>query len=303
MTPPATGGAALAGLRVVSIAVNLPGPVAAARLVGLGASVVKVEPPSGDPLRLVAPAYYDELVAGQDVRTLDLKDDAGRARLDELLSVADVFVTSNRAAALERLGLDWPELHGRHPRLSQVAIVGSPAPDDDVPGHDLLYQAAVGTLTPPAMPTVLLADLAGAERAVTEALAAVLARASTGVGRFCEVSLAVAAQVMGGPLRHGLTTPGGPLGGGLAAYAIYAAADGHVALAGLEPHFHARLLTLLDVPDSRLELERVFRTRPARAWQEWAREHDLPLAAVVAPREDRAGGEETARTARGTMEP
>lgn len=287
---------------MVSVAVNLPGPVAAARLAALGADVVKVEPPGGDPLQHVAPAYYAELVAGQDVRTLDLKGDAGRDILDGLLRDADVFLTSSRSAALERLGLGWRDLHRRHPRLSQVAIVGSPPPDDDLPGHDLVYQAAAGLLVPPLMPTVLVADLAGAERAVSEALAAVLGRAGTGVGRFCEVSLAVAAQAMAGPLRHGLTTPGGPLGGGLTAYRIYPAADGHVALASLEPHFHARLLALLDVPDSREELERAFRSRPAAAWQEWAREHDMPLAAVAGPPGNAMGGEATGPPAGGTLE-
>lgn len=273
-------GQPLTGLRVVSIAINLPGPVAASRLAALGATVVKVEPPAGDPLGWFARPFYDELVVGQSVQALDLKDEAGRRSLEELLSDADLFITSHRIAALERLGLGWAELSRRHPRLSQVAIVGHPAPHD-LAGHDLTYQAANGMLTPPAMPTVLVADLAGAERAVTEGLAAVVHRATTGTGCFREVALSAAAEAMAAPLRHGLTTPSGLLGGALPAYGIYDTAEGYIALAALEPHFFARLVELLDVTGSRDELEAAFAVRTAQEWQEWAVTHDLPLAAVT----------------------
>ena len=75
-TPDAT---AVAGVGVVSLAVNLPGPLAVARLASMGASATKVEPPSGDPLQAVAPSWYEELAAGQEVVTLDLKSPAGRS--------------------------------------------------------------------------------------------------------------------------------------------------------------------------------------------------------------------------------
>ena len=174
------GAALLGGVRVVSLAVNLPGPVAASRLASLGARVVKVEPPTGDPLRTIAASWYAELAQGHDVRVLDLKDDDGRAALDDLLATADLLLTSSQPGALARLGLGWSELSARFPRLCQVAIVGHLAPDDDVAGHDLTYQAVAGTLIPPAMPTVLIADLAGAERAVSEGLAALICRDTNG---------------------------------------------------------------------------------------------------------------------------
>lgn len=161
----------LEDLRVVSLALNLPGPAAAARLVALGAQVTKVEPPAGDFLAEAAPAYYAELAAGQRVVTIDLKTTAGLAELAGLLDEADLLLTSSRPAALARLGLDWASVHARWPRLCQVAIVGHAGAEADVPGHDLTYQASVGVLLPPVMPTVLVADLAGAERAVADALA------------------------------------------------------------------------------------------------------------------------------------
>ena len=114
-------GAPLAAVTVVSLATNLPGPVAAARLVSLGASVVKVEPPAGDPLGMVVPSWYDELIAGQEVITLDLKDPGGRSTLETELTSADVLLTSMRPSASARLGLvDAVARHG----LVLVEIVG-----------------------------------------------------------------------------------------------------------------------------------------------------------------------------------
>ena len=103
----------LDGMRAVSLAVNVPGPTAAAGLVALGASVTKVEPPAGDPLAAAHPAWYDELRAGQQVVTLDLKQEADRTGLEGLLETADLLLTSNRPGALARLGLAWPVLHAR----------------------------------------------------------------------------------------------------------------------------------------------------------------------------------------------
>jgi crotonobetainyl-CoA:carnitine CoA-transferase CaiB-like acyl-CoA transferase len=280
----------LTGVRVVSTAVNVPGPVAVARLVALGAEAVKVEPQDGDPLEAASPAWYAELSAGQQVVRLDLKDPAGRDRLEQLFAAADVLVTSSRTRALERLGLGWEALHARHPGLCHVAVVGHPAPDDDLPGHDLTYQAALGLLgsgvpgDEPHVPVVLLADLAGAERAATEAVAALLQRGTTGRGARREVALSDAAAAMAAPLRHGLTTPGAVLGGGHPGYRLYAARHGHVAVACLEAQFLTRLLELLDVTPGAGDLvERltvVFGTRTASEWVAWGREHDLPLAEV-----------------------
>ncbi len=271
--------APLTGVRVVTTAGNLPGPLAADRLQALGAQVTKVEPPSGDPLRMVAPGAYDELVAGQEVVTLDLRDGAGRERLTALLDEADVLLTSSRPRSLARLGLGG-DLGERHPRLVHVAIVGSSGPDADHAGHDLTYQAAAGALTPPHLPTVLLADLAGAERAVTAVLALLLRRASTGCGGAEEVSLAGACAAMTRTLRWGLTGPGAPLGGALPAYRLYAAADGWVALAALEPHFLERATRSLGVSGSAEEFEAVFRTRTVGEWEAFGVAHDIPLAAV-----------------------
>lgn len=273
--------APLQGLHLVTLAVNVPGPVAAARLCQLGARVTKVEPPGGDPLAVHSRSWYEALARGQTVERIDLKSEDGAARMEDLLAGADLLLTSHRPSALARLGLDWASVHGRHLRLCQVAIVGDPHPRSEVAGHDLTYQATAGLLQPPSLPRTLMADLAGAERAVSEALALLLGRERDGVARFGEVALRDAAWDYAAPYRHGLTTTEGILGGGLPGYNLYAARTGWVAVAALEPHFGQRLGDRLGLENpSRDELAAVFVTRDAADWEAWALEHDVPLTAA-----------------------
>jgi alpha-methylacyl-CoA racemase len=271
----------LDAVSVVSLAVNVPGPTTAARLLALGASVTKIEPPAGDPLATAHPAWYDELRAGQQVLKLDLKQEADRTRLEGLLETADLLLTSNRPGALARLGLAWAELHARFRRLCQVAIVGYPAPDQERPGHDLTYAAEHGLLVPPDLPRTLVADLGGAELATTAAVALLLARERDGEAGYAEVALADAASSFAAPLRHGATTPGGPLGGGSPGYGLYPARGGWLAVAALEPHFQQRLAEQLGLDELTHDaLTTAFRARTAEDWEAWGREHDLPLCAV-----------------------
>ncbi|MBI2433972.1 MAG: CoA transferase [Candidatus Hydrogenedentes bacterium] len=269
-------------IRIVSLATNAPGPVAAARLCDFGADVVKVEPPLGDPLAHLGSGWYGELTAGMRVLTLDLKQAPERARLDQLLEDADLLLTASRPAALERLGLGWEVLHARFPSLCHAAIVGYPPPREDRAGHDLTYQAKCRTLSPPMMPRVLLADLAGAERAVSAALALLLARErGQGAGRVL-VALSQAAEDFAATVRHGITTPGGILGGGLPNYSIYRTRSGFLAVAALEPHFFERLLGALGRTTATHEdLAEILLQRSAAEWENWALERDLPLAAIA----------------------
>lgn len=277
----------LDGLAVVNLGVNLPAPAAAARLAGMGAAVVKVEPPSGDMLEADAPGWYRILTAGQTVLRLDLKDPGDRAALDGHLARCDVLITSTRPAALARLGLGWPEIGERHPRLVQVAIVGYPRPREEVPGHDLTYLAHLGLLAPPALPRTLMADIGGAERAVSAVLALLLGRERGGGERYAEVALSDAAEAFAGPWVHGLTGPAGPVGGGLPAYGFYEALGGWVAVAAIEPHFQARLREELGLPDlERGTLAAAFRDGTPAEWEAWAAARGLPIAAAGDARPD-----------------
>ncbi len=269
----------LAGIKIVNLAANLPGPEAARRLSRMGAEIIKVETPSGDLMEIYHAGWYREMAAGQTRVRLDLKSDQGRAELDRLLDSADLLISASRPAAMERLGLDWGALHQKFPRLCQVAIVGYPAPRENEAGHDLTYQASLGLLTPPHMPRTLLADMAGAEMTVSSALALLLRRERGGDAGYAEVALSEAAASLAEPLRYGLTSPGELLGGGIPEYNIYKTADGWVALAALEPHFKKRLEDALAV--STLDQYRAaFAGKNSAYWQEWGQQLDVPIETV-----------------------
>ncbi|HEX6852705.1 MAG TPA: CoA transferase [Candidatus Polarisedimenticolaceae bacterium] len=270
---------ALAGIDVVSLAVNIPGPVMVARLAEYGASVTKIEPPEGDPLHHHDPRWYARLTDSQTILRLDLKTCEGRTALDARLSGADLLVTASRPSSLSRLGLDVASLRARFPELCQLQIVGFPAPDDDLPGHDLSFQAAAGLIVdPPRMPFTLLADLMGAERAATEAVAMLLHRQRTGEATCRQVSLAEAAKPLAMPRKGGLCDPKGPLGGASAGYALYRTKDGWVALAALEPRFVERLTATLKIPSlSAARLRKIFAARTSARWESWGERHGIPV--------------------------
>jgi len=272
----------LKGIQVVTLALNVPGPVAAARLVDLGAEGIKVEPPSGDPLKAVAAPWYEVLTRKQTVVALDLKDQDDRSKLDGYLEQAGLLLTSFRPSALRRLQLDWESVHARHPRLCVLNMIGYPSPNEEIPGHDLTYQAGLGLLRPPELPVTLHADMAGAERAVNVALALLMNFAKTGKAEQANVSLYEAIRDFAGPLTAGLTQKGGTLGGGFPFYGVYRSSDGWVAVAALEPGFIKGLVVELNLgANARSELEDIFKTRTSAEWELWANERDLPVKAVV----------------------
>ncbi|MDN5795758.1 MAG: CoA transferase [Intrasporangium sp.] len=271
--------APLGDVTVVSLATNLPGPVAAARLASLGASVTKVEPPAGDQLKVVAPSWYEELVVGQHVVTLDLKDPVGSSSLAALIADADVVLTAMRPSALARLGLtEIVERHG----VVLVEIVGYDGDRADEAGHDLTYQAVQGTVHAPELPLVPVVDLLGAERAVNAALVGLRRRDRSGAGAHLRVILDDLAWHASAAVRHGLTGPGTVLGGGLPTYGMYATTDGYVAVAALEPHFAERLTAA--VGQTREELAARFATKPSAHWESLGRSLDIPVVAVHEPR-------------------
>jgi len=271
----------LSGIRALTLATNVPGPVAAARLRELGATVVKVEPPGGDPLARISPAWYESLTRDQKVIRLNLKEPDERNQLDHLLEESDLLVTATRSPALDRLSLSWSQIHAKFPRLSHVAIVGHPAPNEDKAGHDATYQAELGLIAPPHLPHTLLADLAGAERVVSAAVTLLFERERNGFGGYARVSLVEAASIFADPLRYGLTTQDGPLGGALPGYNIYRTLDGWIVVAALESHFWKKLQREISLCEpTQEELGRVFLARRSSAWEEWANARDLPLVRV-----------------------
>ena len=273
---------ALDGVRVVALATNIPGPLAAARLRAMGAAVTKLEPAAGDPLEFASPRWYAQICAGIEVVRINPRDANERDALDERVREADVLLTTMRGSALTRLGLGSDALHRIAPRVVHVAVTGEGAPFEDRAGHDLTYQARAGLLSPPAMPRTLVADLAAAERVVSAVLAALVLRARTGRGIRTDVAIVDAAMEFNAPLRTGSPESSDVLGGGLPAYNLYRASDGWIAVAALEAHFMGRLrdelkLETLDAANLRDAIAR----RTVAQWEELAAAADLPLAAAA----------------------
>lgn len=237
----------LRGVRVLSLALNLPGPAALMRLQAMGARCLKAEPPapnganSGDPMGQYNPQAYADMHAGVRVISVDLKTERGQERLHKELARTDVLLTSFRPSALRKLGLGWKELHRRHAGLSVVAIVGAPGARAEEPGHDLTYLADAGLVTGLDLPATLFADMGGALMASEAVLQAVLTAKTQGKTTFQEVALSEAAAWLARPRHWGLTQPTGAVGGAHAGYRVYPCKDGRVAVAALEPHFAAAL--------------------------------------------------------------
>lgn len=263
----------LAGVRVATIAQNLPGPLACARLRQAGAQVTKIEPPNGDPFLAVAPAWYAELHEGVTIHRLDLKGEGDRERMFAFLEDADVFITSQRPSALARLDLDPDTLRSRVPQLRILRIVGS-LNDPELPGHDLTYQAQRG-LIGDGMPRTLTADVMTSERA----FASVLALLRLPGGSVIDVGLVDCLDPMIASLRHGITSAGGVLGGGAPRYGVYQTKRGRIAVAALETHFERNLYEQLQLPVGS-DLTSTFLERSADEWQRWADDRGLPIVEV-----------------------
>ncbi|GKS98162.1 CoA transferase [Acidovorax sp. SUPP3434] len=244
----------LRGVRLLSLALNLPGPAALLRCQRLGAECTKLEPPppeghsSADPMAMYSPPAYAAMHAQVRVVHAHLKTDTGQAVLQAELARTDALITSFRPSALAKLGLGWDALHARYPRLSMVRIVGAPGSRAEEPGHDLTYLADAGLVTGTTLPPTLYADMGGALMASEAVLQVQLARAASGQGACIDVALSDAAEWLAQPRDWGLTLPDGDVGGAHAGYRVYSCIDGRVAVAALEPHFLARLARAAGLP-------------------------------------------------------
>lgn len=293
---PAPASQPLRGVRVLSLALNLPGPGALMRLKAMGARCLKAEPPapkgapagtSGDPMGQYNPRAYATLHDGIRVVSIDLKSEKGQAALHKELARTDVLLTSFRPSALEKLQLGWKGLHKRHPGLSVVAIVGAPGALAEEPGHDLTYLAQAGLVTGLDLPATLFADMGGALMASEAVLQAVLLQKTLGKSTFREVALSDAADWLALPRTWGLTQPAGAVGGAHAGYRVYPCKDGRVAVAALEPHFAAALcaaaglpvsdLRSLFKPDTHAAIAAFFQGQTRKQLDRLAADKDIPL--------------------------
>ena len=311
----------LAGIRVLDLSQYLPGPYAGQILADLGAEVVKVEPPAGDPLRRVPPldgdglsAFYKLVNAGKTVVRLDLKQAAGKAALLDLADRADALIESFRPGALTRLGLGAEALRARNPRLVHCALsgYGQNGPDALKAGHDINYMAMAGglassgTAARPVGAYPQTADFASGMQAALTVLAALLGRERGGQGTTIDTSIAetvlawqflalTAAGRPGGEAARGQ----GRLNGGAACYQVYRTADGRfVTLGALEAKFWANFCRALGredwierqweaMPQTELiaAVAEAIAARPLAAWQALLAGVDCCYQAVLEPTE------------------
>ena len=181
---------------MVEIGQYVAAPLAATIFADLGAEVVKVERPGGDPLR-ADPARFAAWNRGKRSVELDLSTEAGRDELLGLVDEADLLVENLRPGALGRLGLGLEEMRRRRPRLVTCSISawGSTGPDRDAPGWEPLVQARAGmqqglfTGDDPMWLPFPVASVAAALLAVLGAGAALIKREATGYGQHVETSL------------------------------------------------------------------------------------------------------------------
>jgi alpha-methylacyl-CoA racemase len=292
----------LAGTLVVDLTRYLPGAYAGRELLRLGARVVRIEPPDGDPMRSVAPSWDAALNAGKESVAVDLKREPELGL--RLLERADVVLEGFRPGVAERLGMG-PDSASDRTVYCSITGFGDASRHVGRAGHDLNYMGWAGTLadTAPAHPPVQVADLAaGALTAVLQILAALLQREQTGRGSRLIVSMTheshrlAAHRLAGEPVPRLLT-------GGLACYRTYATADGGwLTIAALEPQFFRRLCELLERPDlfdAHLdaaaqeglgdELAEIFAAKPLAAWLQLFDSEDVcagPVATLAEAAEE-----------------
>jgi crotonobetainyl-CoA:carnitine CoA-transferase CaiB-like acyl-CoA transferase len=255
MTTPPGPAQPLAGLRVLDLTTFLSGPVAARTLAELGAEVIRVEPPHGDPTRAgggrqvgEAPSdFYLALHRDRRGIDLDLKADAGRSVLHELVAHADVLIENFRPGVTARLGVGYDDLAPQNPSLVYCSITGygPDGPASGRPATDGAVQAFSGLLELTGEPGALglplplpVADLVAGATAAQGVLAALVARSQTGRGGHVDISLleALLGWLLVADRERTLAPP---------TTLVVVAGDGVALLVQTVLHFHDRLVELL----------------------------------------------------------
>lgn len=272
----------LAGLRVLDLSQYIPGPYATLMLADLGADVLKVEPPGGDPMRHLGPRdadgvspFWKLMNGGKTILELDLKRPEEAAVLADLLRGADVLLESYRPGVLDRLGFTRERLAKMCPRLVHAALsgYGQTGPWRLRTGHDLNYMALGGGLAVsggprvpeqaqdqalrPAMAAPPTADFASGLQAALTICGALIGRGRSGRGAYLDLSLAETVLAWQSCTLTSALRPGfapalaaNLLNGGAACYQIYRTADGRfVTLAAIEAKFWANFCTAVGRPD------------------------------------------------------
>jgi alpha-methylacyl-CoA racemase len=290
---------ALAGLRILDLSMNLPGPYMTWLLALMGAEVVKVEnPEGGDYARVLGgqtdSPFFAAVNRNKKSLALNLKHPEGKRIFLDLVDSYDILVEGFRPGTMERLGLGFETTSARNPRLIHVSIsgYGHDGPYRSRAGHDVNYLSLAGVLGmtgtrdgQPVLPGVQIADLAGGSLlALSGLLAAVIQREKTGTGQFVDAAmfdgaLSLATMIFGG-VEAGLEQPGPGqmlLNGRFPCYGVYETKDGkHMSLGALEPKFWQNFCAAVDRPEliaaqfggdeTKADLHIIFASRTRDEW-------------------------------------
>ena len=315
-------GGKLAGIKVVDLSLFLPGPMLTVMMADHGAEVIKVEPPTGDPVRAMEPfenghsVWFANLNRGKKSVVCDLKSEKGKAKLWELIADADVFVEGFRPGVMKRLGFDYQAVSARNPRIvyCSISAFGQEGTLAHHPAHDLAVQAMAGFLSvndgpegAPVVPGVASADMAGGLTGLSAILMALIGRERTGQGDYIDVAMFDAmlpwcVHTAGSAIAGGAAprSAGQRSLGGAAFYQVYETSDGkHIVLGGREEKFARNLLTALGHQDrieealrpageqgELIELFRgIFAKKTRDEWMDWFAGKDVAFSPVLDFRE------------------
>ncbi len=313
----------LTGIKVVDLSLFLPGPMLTMMMADHGADVIKVEPPTGDPARQMEPmesgqsVWFRNLNRGKQALAVDLKSEAGRAQLWQILGEADVMIEGFRPGVMKRLGFDYETVSAKFPGIvyCSISAFGQEGEMAHHPAHDLAVQALSGFLSVndgadgmPVVPGVPSADMAAGLNGLSAVLMALIGRQNTGKGDYVDIAMFDAmlpwcSHIAGAAISGGET----PISqaqrslGGAAFYNVYQTADAkHIVLGARELKFAKNLLTALDrldiLPLAEHEageqqrplidfLRDTFATKTREEWVAWFVDKDVAFSPVLNFRE------------------
>ncbi|WP_377890878.1 CaiB/BaiF CoA transferase family protein [Alkalihalobacillus sp. R86527] len=303
----------LDGVRVLDFTQYLPGPYATQRLADLGAEVIKVEPPHGDPARHMAGGLvYEANNRSKESIAIDLKDEMKVNELIELIQTADVVIESFRPGVMKRIGLHYERIKQVKEDIIYCSLTGfgQEGPLAHLGSHDLNYQGLGGLLSQycdgngkPVQPTFTTVDYAGGIVASEKIAAALFQRERTGKGCFLDLALNDAVVSMLGTHAAYEVEKGkrdGPnfIDGHVVCYGLYETKDHRfVSLAALEPHFWNNFCQGVGrrewLPhafsksdgDIHKEIIALFKDRTMAEWTSFGEQHDCCLFPVLEVRE------------------
>jgi CoA:oxalate CoA-transferase len=256
----------LQGVRVVDLTRILSGPFCTLLLADMGAEVIKVEPPGGDPLRAQGAIveglswYFAAFNRNKRSVVLNLRSAAGKEALRRLIATADVVVDNFRPGVMADLGLAWPQLSVLRPGVIHTSVTGfgERGPYADRPAFDFIAQAMSGFMscngtleTGPMRSGAPISDLVAGLYAALGTVAALYRRTQTGQGERVGVAMMDGLLSLGAFLNTNFLATGQlpvPTGNDhtlVAPYGLFAAQDGEIAIAPSNDGVYAKFLQAL----------------------------------------------------------